>query len=64
MSRLETIESFNHRMITKSRLQKPTGHSNSRIQSLIGRIEPVAAALFELKTPGDAFNVSGLREKR
>lgn len=65
MPRLETTESFNHKMITaKSRLQKPTGQTDSRIQSLTVRIEPMAAALSELKTPGDAFNVSGLREKR
>lgn len=47
--RLETTESFNHRMITKAKLKKPTGHSRGTIemQCLIGRIEPMAEALFE-----------------
>lgn len=45
------MESFNHRMITKSKLQKPTGHTGGTVgmQSLIGRIEPMAAAPFEHK---------------
>lgn len=49
--RLETKESFNHRMITKAKLQEPTGHTRGtvRMHSLIGRIEPMAATLFEHK---------------
>lgn len=51
MPRLETMESFNHRMITKAKLQEPTGHTGGTVgmQSLIRRIEPMAAALFEHK---------------
>lgn len=51
MPRQETMESFNHRMITKAKLQEPIGHTRGTMgmQSLIGRIEPMAAALFEHK---------------
>lgn len=49
--RPETMESFNHRRITKAKLKKPTGHARGTMgmQCLIGRIEPMAAALFEHK---------------
>lgn len=45
------MEGFNHRMITKAKLHKPTGHTGGTVgmQSLIGRREPMAAALFEHK---------------
>ncbi len=51
MPRLETMVSFNHRKITKAKQQRPIGHTGGTVgmESLIGRIEPMAAALFEHK---------------
>lgn len=66
MPRLETMESFNHRMITKAKLQKPTGHTGGTVgvQVLIRRIEPMAAAPFEHKDTlrGAVFLVRGQGE--
>lgn len=51
MPEQDATGSFNHRMITEAKLAEPTGHTGGTVgmQSLTGRIEPMAAKLFEQK---------------